>query len=151
MSTWLQNPGPILLKRHVRSSKYEPIVDEVELIHATPSYARVRMPNGGETTVSLRDVAPGGNRRVLERKSSQNSEHFVPIDKSVNEADCSENRNFISPEPRISNSLENEASDNSFVADDVTSSESPEPQNLRRSTRTRRPPERFTYDRDHIR
>ena len=30
--TWLHKPGPVLLKRHLRSSKYEPIVDKVELI-----------------------------------------------------------------------------------------------------------------------
>ena len=55
--TWLHKPGPVLLKRHVRSSKYEPIVDKVELIHATPSYARVRLSSSREATVSLRDVA----------------------------------------------------------------------------------------------
>ena len=34
--TWLTVPGPVLLKRHVRNSKYEPLVDEVELIEANP-------------------------------------------------------------------------------------------------------------------
>ena len=28
--TWLSAPGPVFLKRHLRSSKYDPIVDEVE-------------------------------------------------------------------------------------------------------------------------
>ena len=42
----LSCPGPVLLKRRVRSSKYDPHVDEVELIHATPSYACVRMQSG---------------------------------------------------------------------------------------------------------
>ena len=37
--TWLHKPDSVLLKRHVRLSKYEPIVDKVKLIHATPSYA----------------------------------------------------------------------------------------------------------------
>ena len=46
------------LKRHVRSSIYEPLVDEEELIHATPSYAHVRLQNGFETTVALRGIAP---------------------------------------------------------------------------------------------
>ena len=41
-------PGNILLKRHVRTSKHKPLADEVELIHATPNYARVRLSNGHE-------------------------------------------------------------------------------------------------------
>ena len=56
--TWLSLPGNVLLKRHVRTSKHEPLVDEVELIQATPNYARVRLPNGHEKTVTLRDIAP---------------------------------------------------------------------------------------------
>ena len=32
MPTWLTTPGPILLQRHVRNSKFEPLVDEGELI-----------------------------------------------------------------------------------------------------------------------
>lgn len=35
--TWLSVPGPILLKWHARQCKYEPLVDEVGLIEATPS------------------------------------------------------------------------------------------------------------------
>jgi len=40
--TWLSSPGPELLKRHVRTSKTDPIVDKVDLVHATPNYALVR-------------------------------------------------------------------------------------------------------------
>ena len=58
LPTWLSKSGPVLLKRHVRRSKHDPLVDQVELIHATPSYAKVRFPSGREATVSLRDVAP---------------------------------------------------------------------------------------------
>ena len=65
--SWLHKPGSVSLKRHQRFSKYEPIVDEVELIYATPSYARVRMANGLEATVSLCGVAPIGNRRECNR------------------------------------------------------------------------------------
>ena len=48
----------VLLKRHVRKSKYEPLCDEVELISITPTYAQVKHPSGREQTVSLRDLAP---------------------------------------------------------------------------------------------
>ena len=62
MPTWLHKPGSVLLKRHVRLCKYAPLVNQVELIHATPSYARVRLANGREVTVSPRDVAPIGDK-----------------------------------------------------------------------------------------
>ena len=45
-----------MLKRHKRANKYDPIVDKVDLIHATPNYAVVRTSGGRETTVSLRDI-----------------------------------------------------------------------------------------------
>ena len=57
---WLSNPGKVLRKRHVRQSKYEPLVEEVDLIEANPSYAYIRSADGRETTVSLRDLAPRG-------------------------------------------------------------------------------------------
>ena len=60
MPTWLSSPGPVLLKKHVRSSKYDALVEEAELISVNPNYALVRKQNGQETTVSLRDVAPLG-------------------------------------------------------------------------------------------
>ena len=59
--SWLMSPGPVFLKRHVRNSKYEPLVDEVDLLEANPDYAYVRFPNGRETTVSIRHLAPVGS------------------------------------------------------------------------------------------
>ena len=58
ISTWLKQPGPVLLCSFVRNSKYEPTVDEVELLDANPTYAHIRLPNGRESTVSVRDIAP---------------------------------------------------------------------------------------------
>ena len=37
LPTWLCMPGPVLLKRHVRHSKAEPLVDQVELLQANPT------------------------------------------------------------------------------------------------------------------
>ena len=65
--TWLCTPGPVLLKRHVRHSKAEPLVDQVELLQADPQYAHVRYPDGRETTVSLRHLAPAGELSADER------------------------------------------------------------------------------------
>ena len=59
--TWLATPGKVLLKRHVRESKYDPLVDEVDLLYANPEYAHVRFPSGREDTVSLRHLAPCGD------------------------------------------------------------------------------------------
>ena len=58
MPSWLLSPGNVLLRRHVRASKYDPHVDEVELIDANPNYATIRHPSGRESNVSLRDLAP---------------------------------------------------------------------------------------------
>ncbi|GFR73784.1 Pro-Pol polyprotein [Elysia marginata] len=66
LPSWLLSPGPVYLKRHVRASKYDPIVDEVELLEANSQYANVRLPDGRESTVSLRHLAPDGNERQIE-------------------------------------------------------------------------------------
>ena len=58
---WLVYPGTVLMKRQVRASKYEPMVEKVELIDANPGYAHVRLPDGRETTVSIRHLAPTGS------------------------------------------------------------------------------------------
>ena len=58
--TWLTTPGPVLLKRHVRTNKMEPLVDEVELLEANPSYAHIRYPDRRNMTVSTKHLAPCG-------------------------------------------------------------------------------------------
>ena len=74
------------------SIKNEPIFEEVELIQATPSYARVRMAHGCKATVSLRDVAPIGDRRKCNRTDLTESDNdFVSYDDA-----CSSVRNQAS-------------------------------------------------------
>ena len=59
MPTWVSTPGPVLLKHHTRTSKTDPLVDEVELLlQANP----IRHADGWETTVSVRHLAPCGVR-----------------------------------------------------------------------------------------
>ena len=58
--TWLASPGPVLLRRHNRASKYDPLVEEVELLQCNPQYAVVRLSDGREDTVALRHLAPVG-------------------------------------------------------------------------------------------
>ena len=70
LPSWLLTPGPVYLKRNVRTSKYDPIVDEVELVDANPQYAHVHLPDGRESTVSLRQLAPVGEERQVEAAPS---------------------------------------------------------------------------------
>jgi len=64
LPSWLITLGPVLLQRHVRISKSDPLYDEVELTEANPTYAYVKFPDGRETTVSLQDLAPCPERPV---------------------------------------------------------------------------------------
>ena len=65
MSTWFCAPGSVLLRRHIKTSKNEPTVDETELLHVTRNYARIRLRSGHEMTVSLCDIAPPGTQEPL--------------------------------------------------------------------------------------
>ena len=66
LPTWLTTPGPVLMRNHVRTNKYEPLTREVELLEANPDYAYVRLPDGRETSVSLRHLAPRGETQAQE-------------------------------------------------------------------------------------
>ncbi|KAA3672465.1 uncharacterized protein DEA37_0014814 [Paragonimus westermani] len=52
----LSRGGPVLLKKK-RPSKYNPVVEEVELLDCNPQYAHVQLPNGKEETVSVKHLA----------------------------------------------------------------------------------------------
>ena len=54
----------MLLKRHVRNSKSDPLVDEVNLLEANLQYAHVQFPDGREDTVSIKHLAPLGNKEI---------------------------------------------------------------------------------------
>jgi transposase InsO family protein len=57
---WLSNPGPVLLRKFDRRSKYDSPVRVVDLLEANPEYARVRLQDGRESNISLRHLAPVG-------------------------------------------------------------------------------------------
>jgi transposase InsO family protein len=63
---WLLKPGTVLVKNNVRTSKYDDLVEEVDLIHANPEYAWIKKKDGSETTVSLRQLAPRGSLTMAE-------------------------------------------------------------------------------------
>jgi len=68
LPNWLVNPGTVLLRRHVRN-KDDPFCDEVYLIDANPSFARVRLPDGRESTVSTNDLARCPQPTVAEQRT----------------------------------------------------------------------------------
>ncbi|XP_063888888.1 uncharacterized protein LOC135115803 [Scylla paramamosain] len=50
--------GPLPSTTNNKSSKHEPLTDQVELVDVNPMYASVKYPDGRESTVSIRDLAP---------------------------------------------------------------------------------------------
>uniref|UniRef100_A0A5S6Q597 RNA-directed DNA polymerase n=1 Tax=Trichuris muris TaxID=70415 RepID=A0A5S6Q597_TRIMR len=125
LPTWLSHPGPALLKKHVRSSKADPLVEEVELLEANPQYAYVRFPDGRESTVSLRHLAPAGSPCTeddLDRNDQElPSEVATEEDERPAEPSSAEVRLPLEPGPAPEQ----------------------EPAVPRRSTRIRRPPDRL--------
>ena len=63
--------GRILMKRFPWNSKYEVLVDEVELLEANPQYAHIRKSDGSEATVSLKHLAQKGYESSGFTKSSR--------------------------------------------------------------------------------
>lgn len=51
--TWLTQPSPILMKNHIHVTKYESIVQEVELTGTNSDYAHIKLSIGRETTISI--------------------------------------------------------------------------------------------------
>ncbi|XP_004207810.1 uncharacterized protein LOC101239223 [Hydra vulgaris] len=57
LPSWL-TPGPIFLRRFVRTNKNDNLVDKVELVDVNPTFANIRYPDGRESTISLQNLAP---------------------------------------------------------------------------------------------
>ena len=155
--TWLSQSGPVLLRRHARSSKHEPVVDKVELMHATPTYAQVRFPTGREATVSLRDIAPITERQVISpEKCSTFEESISPNakdDKCDNAIETSNPSSILSPSKKnftADDNLPTNSTTNRLTCNDKDvgvrndNRHSADPV-LRRSTRDRCPPDRLIY------
>ncbi|BHF76430.1 hypothetical protein SprV_0501952800 [Sparganum proliferum] len=58
----LTSPGRVLLKKSNKQSKFDSLVEEVELLQCNPQYAQIRFNNGREETVSVRLLAPSGEK-----------------------------------------------------------------------------------------
>ena len=118
--SWLAEPGPVHVKRHVRHSKFDPLVEKVGVLQANPHYAHIRYPDGRETTVSTKHLAPYGHVEHVEAPTSTQ----VPTAETK------------APGPL--------SQDNRYHADIAPKAiQEPEPMVLRRSQRERRPVNRL--------
>ena len=153
--SWLSSTGTVLVRRHNRQSKYDSLVEEADLIHATRQYAhvRVRFRNGRETTVSLRNVASlcGTEEPRLtvppvgeSSSGSQFVDEAIPYEPLPHRDEVSQNE-LETSQTEISHDDSNSFSGS--AADDVQPVENntEQPVSLRRSTQTRKPPERLIY------
>lgn len=145
MPSWLTNvDSKVLLRRHVRSSKYDPLVDEVELLEANHQYAHIRYADGRESTVSTHDLAPAGDTAADDDVTPyQMSESLTELtDNSLHDA---------APTDEQTNTATNDNSENmtdhlaSTPSHDTPTDVNPPAPVLRRSERQRRAPDRYGY------
>lgn len=99
LPTWLSSPGPVLLKRSVRSSKFDPFVEEVELLECNPHFAYIRFPNGREETVSVRHLAPTSGRALEDSSSIQDSDPLTSSEAIPENLPSPGSPGFASPGP----------------------------------------------------
>ena len=135
LPTWLSSPGPVLLRRFNRTSKYDPLVQEVQLLEANPNYAFIRYPDGRESTVSLQDLAPRGNgvEVVSEEEVTGSSE-----ERTADVPSLVDDSMFPSPGRNQLQQLETVGVDNPDI--DTHKGQAPQ---LRRSTRIQNSPKVF--------
>ena len=145
LPTWLSSPGPVLLRRFVRKSKYDPLVDEVELLEANPPYANIRHPDGRDSTVSLRDLAPCGNNEDI--SSSTEEPERANIENTSPSSDDNPERETVSePVYTPSTTIPSLANQKESVTVDFKhsiESSVENPPSLRRSKRAHKPPDRL--------
>ena len=128
LPTWLSESQYALLRRFVRNSKQDPLVDEVQIVELNPSYAHVRFKDGRESTVSISDLAPPGVRPSNKTSPSVSPDNLTPLPNVRVEPNL-----VVSEKEDVPTTGENEDK----------SQENLDVQTLRRSERNRAPPERF--------
>ena len=90
LPAWLTSPGPVFLRKFVRSHKNDDLVEEVELTDVNPTYARVRFADGRESNVSIRDLAPcprSPNKACQPEKDHQTLESAGESGQAVNDGE----------------------------------------------------------------
>ena len=76
------------MKRHINRSKYDPIVEEVDILDVNPNTCHVRTKKGKELTVSNRHLAPIGTDVSSDSRAYDNivsdtlpKDNVFPVDK----------------------------------------------------------------------
>lgn len=148
---WLTSPGPVMLRNFVRSSKHDDLVQRVHLVEANPHYALVEYPNGRQSNVSLRDLAPcppsdDSAPRVadspVERTVDEPSVDNVfnsqsPTDPSIS-SPSTKTTSCDSPVPDNAPAIATNPSISEPVLNNTASPEAPLVRTLRRSSRSTR-------------
>ena len=146
LPNWLLIPGPVLLRNHVRN-KSDPLCLEVELIESNTNFAQIRYKDGKESTVSTKDLAPFPSQDLLIQNSDsetptegfQSDNKETPISMTPDNSLINETTNDLSSDMPSSTSENNEQ--DASPPQDVSKSTT----ELRRSTRSRKPPVRYGY------
>lgn len=142
--TWLTKPSRIYMKKFRRQSKYDPLLEEVELVNANPDYATIRYADGREDTVSVRRLAPSVNAPIIDpflNEDADLTEDKNELHEDVQEVAMEEENGTLNEEEVIMNDVQ----DKNGNSETRTNVQPPEP--VRRGTRPRRRP---TYLSDYI-
>ena len=131
--SWLMTPGPVLLRKFVRNSKNDPLVEEVELVEVNPQYAHIKYSDGRESTVSIQDLAPKGTDKF---ESAPNE----VIHQSEPVAEVPE---MHIPNHELPSEPRTELSSSEGDATPPVMTQPSEPVQVRRSNRTRKPNPKF--------
>ena len=131
LPSWVK-PGPMYVKRHNRS-KNDLLVEEAELIEANSHDAHVRLMDGKEISVSLRGLAPNPKSLIEQSSVTENKDS---ADETVNR-DFESQSDLTNEMPADRNSVE------ASVESSTQKTSFQENTNLRRSSRVRRPIDRY--------
>ena len=141
LPSWL-SPGPVLLRKFVRSNKNDDLVDEVELTHVNPNFAHIRHKDGRESTVSLSDLAPCPRVDDNTENNTTDSDIITEHQNDTTNTD-KVHSNLVSEKTVISKAIDPNV-DNEPVVD---GEECPEVvESVRRSNRTRIKPVMYGFE-----
>ena len=82
--TWLHDTSKVLLKCHNTNSKYDPRVEEVEVVDVNPNYSLIRTSGGKEVTVSNKHLAPLGTGEAMEMNVDLNKKELCIMNECDN-------------------------------------------------------------------
>ena len=138
------------MKKRVRSSKFDPLVEEVTLLEANPNYAHVQLPSGKETTVPLKDLAPCGETSMQGSLGVESNIPMIsPLPKiravpiSTPEKNKCEKRTEESKEGQLQVETDETQKPAEEKEETNSSTRHTHERVLRRSERAKRPPDRY--------